>query len=189
MRTRRRQGLVADPLPAAATVVVANEQSDVEIHEAMVARLATEVLAALGVHGVAELSVVFVETDVIASLNARYRGRVGPTDVLSFAIDDVADDDERHPSSAAGLPTLLGDVVICPAIARANAPEHRGDRGHDGGVGDEVALLLIHGILHIRGWDHETDDDAERMEAEEAVLLERYRSLRGELGVEVASDR
>ncbi|ACU54201.1 protein of unknown function UPF0054 [Acidimicrobium ferrooxidans DSM 10331] len=181
---------MADPAPPAATVVVANEQSAVEIHEAMVARLATEVLTALGVHGVSELSVVFVDAETIASLNARYRGRVGPTDVLSFAIDDVGDDASEHrPSTASGLPTLLGDVVICPEVARTNAPEHRGDRGHDGSVGDEVALLLIHGILHIRGWDHEADEDAERMEAEEAALLERYRALRGEVGAEVASER
>lgn len=171
---------------AVPVAVVANEQVSVLINEAAVARLAEVVLGELGVHGNVELSVSFVTEDAIAALNERYRGRKGPTDVLSFAIDD--DSGERHGTQASGLPSLLGDIVICPAIAARNAPEHRGDRGHDGSVRDELALLLIHGILHIRGWDHEEEEEAEAMEALEAQLLERYRTWRSQEGVELVRE-
>jgi probable rRNA maturation factor len=171
------------------TAVVANEQSRVAVNEAAVARLAGVILEALGVHGNVELSVVFVDESTSASLNGRYRGREGPTDVLSFAIDDPSGGDaSARPLDALGVPALLGDVVICPAIAAQNAPGHAGDRGHDGSVGDELALLLIHGILHIRGWDHEQEEEAERMEALEGELLVRYHELKAQ-GIEVAAAR
>jgi probable rRNA maturation factor len=71
-------------------------------------------------------------------------------------------------SAEAGLLTLLGDVVICPVVAARNAQEH--------GVAldDEVALLVVHGLLHLLGMDHEEDAEAERMEALERQLLQRF---------------
>ncbi len=184
----------ADPIPRGATTVVANEQADVAIDEAAVARLASEVLRVLGVAELVELSVVFVDEATIANLNSRYRGREGPTDVLSFAIDEPdqgALEAPRRPEDGQLRPSLLGDVVICPAVAARAAASHAGDRGgqHRGEVGDEVALLLIHGILHIRGYDHEADEDAEQMEAREAELLARYRELCSAEGLEVAKLR
>jgi probable rRNA maturation factor len=90
-------------------------------------------------------------------------GSAGPTDVLSFPIDsgdDLDDADER----------LVGDIVICPAVAARNA------RSHAGTYPDELALLLVHGVLHLLGHDHEDDADAGRMEALE-------RSILAELGI------
>jgi hypothetical protein len=76
---------------------------------------------------------------------------------------------------------LLGDVVICPAVAARNAPEHAGT------YDDELALLLVHGILHLLGMDHEDDDEAEVMEARERVLLARFhQGLAGDLAEPVA---
>ena len=63
---------------------------------------------------------------------------------------------------------LLGDVVICPAVAAKNAPEHAGT------LDDELALLLVHGLLHLMGMDHEEPDEAEVMEAKERQLLARH---------------
>ena len=66
------------------------------------------------------------------------------------------------------MPTMLGDVVICPAVAHRNAPKHTG------GFEDEVALLIVHGILHLLGMDHEDDEEAEAMEEREQVLLDKF---------------
>ena len=71
------------------------------------------------------------------------------------------------------VPVLLGDVVICPDVAARNAPEHEGDR-HSGSYEDEVALLVVHGILHLLGMDHEDPEEAEKMEAREQELLDEH---------------
>ncbi|MGZ8620310.1 MAG: rRNA maturation RNase YbeY [Actinomycetota bacterium] len=90
--------------------------------------------------GAIELSVSFVEEDEIEELHVRYMDELGPTDVLSFPLDadDVDEDGIR----------MLGDVVIAPSVAAANNP---------GDPGAELRLLLVHGILHLLGYDHEED--------------------------------
>jgi probable rRNA maturation factor len=183
-RPARRSG----PDSGEPTVFVADEQSDGPDTEADGAAipprghpvdrerwstLATQVLLASGVQGEAELSVLFVDEEHIAELNARHLGHEGPTDVLSFPIDGV-------PEVAAGLgplrtiddpddqPLLLGDVVICPAVAARQAA------GHAGSYEDEVALLLVHGVLHVLGMDHAEDGERVAMQARERELLSRF---------------
>ena len=95
----------------------------------------------------------------IAELNAEHMGKSGPTDVLSFPIDGA----EASPG-----PWLLGDVVICPAVARRYAVDH--GRSFD----DELALLVVHGVLHVLGMDHADPDEARLMQAREAELLEGW---------------
>ena len=134
------------------------------------ARLARHVLEAEGVGGDVELALSFVSEDAIAALNEAHLGHAGPTDVLSFAIeDDLA-------AALAGLAgpgtVLLGDVVICPAVAFANAPAHAGT------YEDELELLVVHGILHLLGRDHEADEEAEEMEAREQAILAAFRAER-----------
>ncbi len=108
-----------------------------------------------------ELSVALVDTDEMARLNEQYRGIVGPTDVLSFGCDD--------PCAVAGdEPITLGDVIIAPDVAQAQAA----DLGTT--IEAELNLLLVHGILHLLGYDHESDEDALVMQAREAVVLEAY---------------
>ncbi len=124
-------------------------------------RLAYFVLKLEEAPELSELSIALVGADEMANLNSRYRGVEGPTDVLSFGCDDpcVAVSDE---------PITLGDVIIAPDIAEAQAA----DRGAT--VEAELNLLLVHGILHLLGYDHESDEDAAVMQAREAVLLEAY---------------
>lgn len=112
----------------------------------------------------AELSVAVVDAEEIAHLNERYRGAEGPTDVLSFGCDEMcaADGDE---------PITLGDVVIAPEIAQLQATD-LGVR-----VEDELNLLLTHGILHLLGYDHESDEDAAVMQERERALLAAYADL------------
>ena len=96
----------------------------------------------------------------VRALNRRYRGVDEPTDVLSFPLD--ADDEVRQH----GVPVLLGDVVVCPAVAADQAAAHAGT------VDDEVALLVVHGVLHVLGHDHADPADAARMRERELLLLQ-----------------
>lgn len=135
--------------PPSPTVVVSDEQDAVALDGPRWADLARAVLAAEGRSG--ELTLTFVDTAEIAELNREHMGLDEPTDVLSFPLD--ADDAEALP----GVPVLLGDVVVCPAVAAANAPAHAGT------LDDELALLVVHGVLHVLGHDHAASDDTARM--------------------------
>jgi probable rRNA maturation factor len=113
--------------------------------------LAAAVLTAEGATG--ELTVTFVDEADIAELNSEHMGQQGPTDVLSFPLDD---DDPQE-----GVPALLGDVVVCPAVAARQFAEHAGT------LDDELALLVVHGILHVLGHDHAEPDETARMRQRE----------------------
>ncbi|MDQ1397261.1 MAG: putative rRNA maturation factor [Acidimicrobiaceae bacterium] len=160
-------------------VFAADEQSQQPVDTMRWVRLAEAVLNAEKVKGEVELSLLFVDEDSIADLNKRFLGKDGPTDVLAFPIDEDPVAGGRSPDSGTtgpndlptetgDLPTLLGDVVICPTVAMRNAPEHAGT------YDDEVALLVVHGILHLLGMDHMEDDEAEAMERRERELLEQF---------------
>jgi probable rRNA maturation factor len=158
-------------------VFAADEQADHPITVARWAELSQKVLTARGVKGETEVSLLFVDEDAIAALNEQFLGKSGPTDVLSFPIEDEPGPTGRSPdlggsgpgtSPEEGTLTLLGDVVICPAVAARNAVEH------EVSLEDEVALLVVHGLLHLLGMDHEDDAEAERMEALEQELLTRF---------------
>lgn len=163
-------------------VFVANEQSEFEIDSDFWLKFAVEVLQSEKVSPSAELSLMFVDQPAITGLNEKFMGKVGPTDVLSFPIEiePVAsgrspDSGNKGPGSFSSeseiMPFLLGDVVVCPEIANENAPDHAGNGLHDGSLDDEIALLVVHGILHLLGMDHELDDEAALMEAREQELL------------------
>jgi probable rRNA maturation factor len=140
--------------------------------------LAREVLVAEGVRGEAELSLLFVDEDAIAELNRRFLDAEGPTDVLAFPIDDPIASGRWPDAGTAGpdrddpepgdLPLLLGDVVVCPAVAERQAPQHAGS------YADELALLVVHGVLHVLGHDHAEPDETAAMQARERELLERF---------------
>jgi probable rRNA maturation factor len=158
-------------------VFAADEQQAHRIDVARWAALARSVLEARGVKGETEVSLLFVDEEAMASLNQQFLGKSGPTDVLSFPIEDEPGATGRSPdfggsgpgtSPEEGALTLLGDVVVCPTVAARNAVEH--------GVpfDDEVALLVVHGLLHLLGMDHEEEAEAERMEALEQQLLTRF---------------
>jgi probable rRNA maturation factor len=162
-----------------AQVFAADEQSDRPVDLARWVALAERVLGDRGIGEGAELSVMFVDETSIAGLNERFLGRKGPTDVLSFPIEDeligpghVPDQEAsgpgRGPIELEEVPLLIGDVVICPEVAWRQAPEHAGN------YDDELALLLVHGILHLLGMDHEDASEAATMEALEQQLLDAH---------------
>jgi len=161
------------------SVFAADEQSDHPVDTIRWVALAEQVLRAEGVRGSAELSVLFVDEAAMADLTKRFMGKDGATDVLAFPIDEEPVPGGRSPDSGGQgpnrldeepreVPSLLGDVVICPAVATRNATEH------DATYEDELALLLVHGILHLMGMDHVDDEEAATMERRERELLDRF---------------
>jgi probable rRNA maturation factor len=135
--------------------------------------LAQNVLLAEGVSGDAELSLLFVDEDTISGLNRRFMDADGPTDVLAFPIDEPESAAPRADASGPLVgPVLLGDVVVCPAVAERQAPDH--GASYD----DELALLVVHGVLHVLGHDHAEVEETERMQARERELLGRFHQRR-----------
>jgi probable rRNA maturation factor len=160
-------------------IFVADEQDAHPVDTIRWVRLCEQVLEAEGVRGDAELSLLFIDEQAMADLNGRFLGKGGPTDVLAFPIDEEPPEGGRSPDSGGSgpgyapsepsdLPTMLGDVVICPAVAERNAPTHAGT------YDDEVALLIVHGILHLMGMDHIDEEEATVMERREQELLDLF---------------
>lgn len=142
-----------------AVVEVSDRQQDLPVAHDRWTGLLRRVLAEERVEVPWEAGLSFVGSDEMAALNAAHRGVDRPTDVLAFGADDGsaprADDEPR----------LVGDVVICPSVAASNAAVHGKT------VDDELALLVVHGTLHLLGYDHVSDSDAELMEGRERELL------------------
>lgn len=119
-----------------------------------------------------EISITLVEPARMAELNLQYMGKPGPTDVLSFPIDgpggpggpDGSGDPGGAGSSGDGPPRLIGEVVLCPQIAAAQAAD---------GLEAELDLLVAHGVLHLLGFDHDTEAGAEQMRNRERALTGR----------------
>ena len=160
-------------------VFVADEQSAHPVDVARWSRLAERVLEAQGVHGDAELSVLFVDAEVMTGLHKRFMDEDSPTDVLSFPLDDDLVELGRWPDASTtgpdrgalqpdDAPLLLGDVVICPEVAARNAPDHAGS------YEDELALLVVHGVLHVLGMDHADESTTTAMQARERELLTEH---------------
>jgi probable rRNA maturation factor len=157
----------------------ADEQVEVPIDLLRWVRLARFVLGEERVPEEAELSVIFVDEQAITDLNERFLGGSGATDVLAFPMDDDVvlggrqpDQGGRGPGSPAepgDPPVVLGDVVVCPRVAQQQAGEH----GH--GLDDEVALLVVHGVLHLLNYDHAEEQESAAMKSRERELLERFR--------------
>ncbi len=157
---------MADPpsptgVEAPAHIVVSNDQDDVPLDADRWATLAAAVLADRGCGG--ELTLTFVDEATIAELNIEHMGVDGSTDVLSFPLDDPAFTD-----APGGPPSLLGDVVVCPVVAERQFADHAGS------LEDEIALLVVHGVLHVLGHDHAEPTEARDMRDLEVLLLERH---------------
>lgn len=112
-----------------------------------------------------EVSLSFIDDARMAQLNEEFRGKTGPTDVLSFECDGLDDGFDLIPDGADDVPFELGDVIIAPDVAQRQSISF----GHS--FEAEVSLLLVHGLLHLMGYDHIDDDEAEQMEARERELL------------------
>lgn len=148
-----------------------NNESGVEIDEAGLAQLARFVLDAMQVNRLAELSLVLLDPDAMSALHVQWMDLDGPTDVMAFPMD-AADgpleriDPSAPPSTERGkVEAMLGDVVLCPAVAADQAAS----AGHS--VESELHLLCTHGILHLLGYDHgEPDTEREMFELQAQIV-------------------
>ncbi len=140
-------------------ISVLNEQ-DVRVDSRRIADVARRTAIAQRVEG--EISITLVDRKRIARLNKVWMGEDGPTDVLSFPVDGfvarVSDGDVERP------PVVIGEVVLCPEIARNSEPE---------GLDDELDLLVAHGVLHLLGFDHESEQSARQMRKYEFEITGR----------------
>ncbi len=148
------------------------DESGTGVDVVALTRLCRFVMRRMRLHPATELTVRLVEPDTIATLNEQWMGKKGPTDVLSFPMDELTPgrDGEEAPEG------YLGDIALCPQIAEQQAPA----AGHS--TSDEVDLLLVHGILHLLGYDHaEPEEHREMFGLQGRLLLEWQRA---ELGVD-----
>ena len=147
------------------------EESGSGVDVARMTRLARFVLERLRVHPQAELCIKLVDEDTIADVNEHWMGKEGPTDVLAFPMDEL------RPGTVNDEPEegILGDIVICPQVARRQADEARdkGQAGYD--AADELDLLTVHGILHLLGYDHAEPEEHKEMFDLQAALLAEWR--------------
>jgi probable rRNA maturation factor len=149
------------------SVEVLNE-SGVDLDVTGFVRLARFTMSRMRVHPEAELCLKLVDEPTITQFNERYLGHEGPTDVLSFPMDELrpGDDDE---TDAGGI---LGDMLLCPQYAAEQAPSFSRS------VEDEMHLLTIHGILHLLGYDHAEPDEELEMFALQARLLAEWQGVK-----------
>ena len=153
------------PLGGVVSVFLANEQA-AEVEMGVLRHLAELVLAEEGYPKSTEVTLLLVNEEEMAGYNERFLQRTGPTDVLAFPVEEllpgvVPDHDVHWP------PIMLGDVIIAPAYVQRQAVEF------EVGFEDEMALMVTHGILHLLGYDHEIDQEAESMERRERELLDK----------------
>lgn len=137
--------------------------------ESELAELARYVLDAQYVHPQAELSILLVDVPVMTDLHVKWMDEPGPTDVLSFPMDELQ---PGHPGALSG-PGHLGDIVLCPEVAAAQAKA----AGHS--TAEELLLLTCHGVLHLLGYDHAEPDEELEMFALQRNLLLTYLAQRG----------
>lgn len=139
-----------------------NNESGYAVDEAEFAALARHVLDAMHVHPQTDLSILLVGTDVMTELHVQWMDEPGPTDVLSFPMDELRPGSDTEPTPAG----LLGDVVLCPEVAARQAR----DAGHS--TEEELLLLTTHGILHLLGFDHaEPEEEKEMFDLQRRLLL------------------
>ncbi|GLZ47140.1 endoribonuclease YbeY [Actinomycetospora sp. NBRC 106375] len=153
------------------SIEIANE-SGVDVAEGPIVEVARYALDRMGVSPLAELSIMLIELEPMAELHERWLDEPGPTDVMSFPMDEY--DSARRPDAPSSGPALLGDIVLCPAFAADQAAA----AGH--GLEDELHLLTVHGVLHLLGYDHAEADEERQMFGLQAELLADWRTARAE---------
>jgi probable rRNA maturation factor len=138
-----------------------NNESAIAVDEAAIQRLASYALDTLHVHPDADLAIVLVDEGAMEQLHVQWMDEPGPTDVLSFPMDELrpGTEDEQTPAG------LLGDIVLCPQVAAAQAET----AGHS--TLDELRLLTAHGILHLLGFDHAEPEEEKEMFALQRDIL------------------
>ena len=156
-----------------------NNESGVEVDETLLAQVGRFVLDAMDVNPLAELSLVLLDVDAMAALHVQWMDLPGPTDVMAFPMDAADGPIERVDPSAppstdrSKVEAMLGDVVLCPAVAADQAAS----AGHS--LESELHLLCAHGILHLLGYDHGDPDQEREMFELQADILGEWTAATG----------
>lgn len=141
-----------------------NNESGVAVDEENVVRLVRYILDELYVHPQTELSIIMADVDTMEKLHIEWMDEPGPTDVLSFPMDELRPGSPERPTPAG----MLGDIVICPKVAEDQAKT----AGHS--AADEILLLATHGVLHLLGYDHAEPEEKEEMFGLQRTLLSGF---------------
>lgn len=146
-----------------------NNESGVELELSWVAELVGFAFTRLRVHQEAEVAVIFVDEASMEQLHMQWMMEPGPTDVLSFPMDEL------RPPRPGEQPVvgILGDIVVCPAVADKQAVE----AGHS--AADEMKLLTVHGLLHLLGFDHAEPEEEKEMFGLQTQILADYLQIAG----------
>ena len=150
-------------------MIEVNNETDAEIDEAEFAALAAFVISEMKLAAETEMAVMFVDEAAMTELHVRWLDEPGPTDVMSFPMDELRPGTHENPTPAG----LLGDVVVCPSVASKQAVA----AGHT--AEEEMLLLVVHGILHLLGFDHAEPDEEKEMFALQRQLLLTFLAERG----------
>jgi probable rRNA maturation factor len=152
-----------------------NNESGATVDEDALRELAQYVIGQMEVHSLADLSMLLVDEAHMTNLHEKWMEEPGPTDVLSFPMDELRPHSIAGPNRTRGRdedegePVLLGDVVLCPQVAAAQAKQH----GHS--TQAELELLTVHGVLHLLGYDHADPEEQAEMFALQNELLRDWR--------------
>ncbi|MGI9132056.1 MAG: rRNA maturation RNase YbeY [Candidatus Nanopelagicaceae bacterium] len=139
-------------------IEIANN-SGVDCNEDEIVEVAAFALDKMGIHPDSDLGITLVDEEEITKLHVQWMDLPGPTDVLSFPMDEL------KPFSASDGPGIIGDIVICPQFAAKQAVNHS--------VADEISLLTVHGVLHLLGFDHvEPNEHKEMFDLQDKTLAD-----------------
>jgi probable rRNA maturation factor len=154
------------------TIEVLNE-SGADVDEKGLASLSRFVMDRMRVHPQAELCIKLVDEPTIATLNEQWMGKEGPTDVLAFPMDEL------RPGLVNEEPEdgVLGDLVLCAAVAERQATEARDNGQASYDTKDEIDMLTVHGILHLLGYDHAEPEEHREMFGLQARLLAEWQGV------------
>jgi probable rRNA maturation factor len=155
-----------------------NNESGIAVDTSALRELAQYVIDQMETHPLADLSMLLVDEDHMTNLHEKWMEEPGPTDVLSFPMDELRPHSIAGPNRTRGRdedesePVLLGDVVLCPPVAATQAKQH----GHS--TQAELELLTVHGVLHLLGYDHADQEEEAEMFGLQGELLRDWRDQR-----------
>ncbi|SQG65115.1 putative metalloprotease [Corynebacterium renale] len=152
------------------SIEIVNESGYPGINEEMLISVASYALGQMDIHPDAETTISLVDNDTMSHLHVQWMGLEGPTDVMSFPMDEITPGHGANgrPDTPPVGPSMLGDIILCPEFARRQADM----AGHD--LGHELALLTVHGVLHLLGYDHQQPAEEREMFALQNEILANW---------------
>ncbi|PAT08305.1 rRNA maturation RNase YbeY [Corynebacterium hadale] len=153
------------------SIEVLNESGEADVNEQMLIDVCSFALQTMDVHPDTEATITLVDEPTMADLHVRWMDLEGPTDVMSFPMDELTPGGGRPDATPFGA-SMLGDIILCPAFDRKQAEM----AGHD--LAHELALLTVHGVLHLLGYDHiQPADEREMFALQNEILADWYDSM------------